>query len=83
MSKPGRNTVAMPATYVPRKEADFVEEPICVLKVELDGGENIQHISVYEGQIAEEIVHDFAVKWNLSENAKMRLLQQINTQING
>ena len=25
------------------------EEPICVLKVELDGGENIQHIKVYEG----------------------------------
>ena len=54
------------------------DEPICVLKVELDGGENVQHISVYEGQIAEEIVDDFGRKFNLSENAKHRLLTQIN-----
>lgn len=53
-----------------------------MLKVELDGGENVQHISVYEGQIAEEIVQDFGMKFNLSENAKLRLLQQIDAQIN-
>jgi hypothetical protein len=54
------------------------EEPICVLKVELDGGENIQHIKVYEGQLPEEIVDEFGRKFNLSERAKFRLLEQIN-----
>lgn len=51
------------------------EEPICVLKVELDGGENIQHIKVYEGQLPEEIVDEFGRKFNLSERAKFRLLE--------
>lgn len=54
------------------------EEPICVLKVELDGGENIQHIKVFEGQLPEEIVDEFGRKFNLSERAKFRLLEQIN-----
>ena len=63
----------------PRQKAYNYDEPICVLKVELDGGENVQHISVYEGQIAEEIVDDFGRKFNLSENAKHRLLTQINS----
>jgi len=35
------------------------EEPICVLKVELDGGQNVQLLRVFEGQIPEEIVDDF------------------------
>jgi hypothetical protein len=35
------------------------EEPICVLKVELDGGQNVQLLRVYEGQIPEEIVEEF------------------------
>lgn len=35
------------------------EEPICVLKVELDGGQNVQLLRVYEGQIPEEIVDEF------------------------
>lgn len=51
------------------------EEPICVLKVELDGGENIQHIKVFEGQLPEDIVEDFGRKFNLSERAKFRLLE--------
>jgi len=58
------------------------QEPICVLKVELDGGENVQHIRVFEGQLPEEIVEDFGRKFNLSERAKFRLLDQINEQIN-
>lgn len=64
------------------KKRDDEEEPICVLKVELDGGENIQHIKVYEGQLPEEIVDEFGRKFNLSERAKFRLLEQINEQIN-
>jgi hypothetical protein len=65
-----------------KKRAEMEEEPICVLKVELDGGENIQHIKVYEGQLPEEIVDEFGRKFNLSERAKFRLLEQINEQIN-
>lgn len=59
-----------------RGQADnqFDEEPICVLKVELDGGDNVQHITVYEGEVAEDIVEEFGRKFNLSENAKSRLL---------
>jgi len=64
------------------KKRQEEEEPICVLKVELDGGENIQHIKVYEGQLPEEIVDEFGRKFNLSERAKFRLLEQINEQIN-
>jgi len=64
------------------KNSQMSEEPICVLKVELDGGENIQHIKVYEGQLPEDIVEEFGQKFNLSERAKYRLLDQINDQIN-
>jgi hypothetical protein len=45
-----------------------------VLKVELDGGENVQYISIFEGQNPNSIVADFGKKFNLSENAKNRLL---------
>jgi hypothetical protein len=45
------------------------------LKVELDDGANVQHIKVYEGQQPEGIVEDFGRKFNLSENAKGRLLE--------
>ena len=57
------------------------EEPICVLKVELDGGQNVQLLRVYEGQIPEEIVEDFGAKFNISENAKHKLLSRIYEQI--
>ena len=53
------------------------EEPLCILKVELDGGANVQLIKVYEGQLPEEIVNNFGAKFNLSERAKYRLLDQI------
>jgi hypothetical protein len=61
----------------PKPQPDLLQEdePICVLKVELDGGENIQHIKVYDGQLPEDIVEDFGRKFNLSERAKFRLLE--------
>jgi len=65
-----------------KSKSSLSEDPICVLKVELDGGENIQHIKVYEGQLPEDIVEEFGKKFNLSERAKYRLLDQINDQIN-
>lgn len=57
------------------------EEPICVLKVELDGGQNVQLLRVYDGQIPEEIVEEFGQKFNVSENAKHKLLSRIYEQI--
>jgi hypothetical protein len=53
-----------------------VEEPICVLKIELDG-ENIEEIKVFENDNPVEIVRKFGDNFNLSENARQRLLQQI------
>lgn len=48
-----------------------------MLKVELDGGQNVQLLRVYDGQIPEEIVEEFGQKFNVSENAKHKLLSRI------
>ena len=52
------------------------EEPICVLKIELDG-EHVEEIRIYEGDKPDEIVEEFGQQFNLSDNAKRRLLMQI------
>ena len=57
-----------------------VEEPICVLKIELDG-RNIEEIKVFENDNPEVIVQEFGENFNLSQNAMQRLLDQINEQI--
>lgn len=44
------------------------EEPICVLKIELDG-EHVEEIKVFEGDQPEEIVNRFGKQFNLSESA--------------
>ena len=46
-----------------------VEEPICVLKIELDG-RNIEEIKVFENDNPEMIVKEFGDNFNLSHNAK-------------
>jgi hypothetical protein len=65
--------------------ADFVRksdkkatrrEPICVLKVELDGN-HTEKIQVFHGEDPEIIVQKFGNEFNLSANAKNRLLSQI------
>lgn len=58
-----------------------LEDPICVLKIELDGGQKVEHIKIYEGQRPIYIANMFARKYNLSENAKVRLLEEINRQM--
>ena len=58
----------------------MVEEPICVLKIELDG-ENIEEIKVFENDDPAEIVRKFGDNFNLSQNARQRLLEQIEEQI--
>lgn len=57
-----------------------VEEPICVLKIELDG-EHIEEIKVFENDDPNEIVQKFGNDFNLSQNARQRLLEQIQEQI--
>ena len=51
-----------------------VEEPICVLKVELDG-EHIEEIKIFENDDPSKIVHEFGLTFNLSDNACARLLE--------
>ena len=55
-------------------EPPQVEEPICVLKIELDG-EHVEEIKVYENDEPYEIVQRFGKEFNLSDKAKQRLLE--------
>ena len=50
------------------------------MKIELDGN-NTEVIEVFDGQNPEDIVQEFAERFNLSDNAKARLLVQVNRQI--
>ena len=52
------------STYLP-----VVEEPICVLKIELDG-QNVEEIRVFENDDPNEIVDKFGQQFNLSNNAR-------------
>lgn len=58
------------------KNYQQLEEPICVLKIELDGA-HVEEIKVYENDDPKVIVQKFGKQFNLSENAKGRLLVQI------
>lgn len=53
------------------------EEPICVLKIERDIS-NIDEILVYENDEPEDIVEEYGRKFKLTENAKKRLLKNVN-----
>ena len=53
------------------------EEPICVLKIERDIS-NIDEILVYENDEPEDIVEEYGRKFKLTENAKKRLLRNVN-----
>jgi hypothetical protein len=68
-AKPAAQTSRRPInSYLP-----VVEEPICVLKIELDG-EHIEEIKVFENDDPNEIVQKFGNDFNLSQNARQRLL---------
>lgn len=56
------------------------EAPICILKVELDG-ENIQQLKVYKNDNPSHVVNSFAKKFNLSDKASQRLLDQIHFEL--
>lgn len=51
-----------------------------MLKIELDG-RNIEEIKVFENDNPQKIVSQFGHKFNLSDTAMARLLDQINEQI--
>jgi len=82
MSAAGRGP--LPAGSAQRSQMNMstntVEEPICVLKIELDG-EHIEEIKVFENDDPNEIVQKFGNDFNLSQNARQRLLEQIQEQI--
>lgn len=52
------------------------------MKVELDNGQNVQLLKVFENDNPEAVVSAFASKYNISEKAKAKLLQRIYEQIN-
>jgi hypothetical protein len=58
-----------------------MEEPICVLKVELDNGQNVQLLKVFENDNPEVVVTEFANKFNISQKARGKLLERIYEQI--
>ena len=58
------------------KNYEPLEEPICVLKIELDGA-HVEEIKVYENDDPKVIVQKFGKQFNLSDDAKNRLLIQI------
>jgi hypothetical protein len=63
-------------TYLPT-----VEEPICVLNIELDGEHN-EEIKILENDDPAEVVQRFGDRFNLSTNARENLIKQIREQIN-
>jgi len=58
-----------------------MDEPICVLKVELDNGQNVQLLKVFENDNPEAVVTEFANKFNISQKARGKLLERIYEQI--
>lgn len=51
-----------------------------MLKIERDQA-NVDEILVYENDEPEDIVEEYGRKFKLTENAKMRLLKNVNEQI--
>ena len=75
-NRPVPASLSKPAQWPLNSYLPVVEEPICVLKIELDG-EHIEEIKVFENDDPHEIVEKFGNNFNLSQNARERLLEQI------
>jgi hypothetical protein len=69
--RPGGSGTKRTPTYLPT-----VEEPICVLNIELDGQQN-EDIKIFEGDDPAKVVQEFGDRFNLSKNARDNLLEQI------
>lgn len=66
----------------PQEVPSLDEEPICVMKLELNDGYNVQTLKVFAHDVPEDIVENFAIKHNLSEKAKNQLLENVYEQLN-
>ena len=55
-------------------------DPICVLSVELDG-DHTEKIRVYRNQKPDDIVDTFCRQFNLSDNGRRRLRDQVCYQV--
>lgn len=68
----------------PQKKAENPRQgdndPICVLKIELDG-EHVEEIKLYRQDEPHELVQRFGEQFNLCENAKQKLFDQIQEQL--
>ena len=61
-------------------ELDTVEEPICVLRIELDGARS-EDLKVFENDDPETVVDEFCSRFNLSKVGKRKLLEQVKEQL--
>lgn len=61
--QPVKSARGLPRTF--NSYLPVVEEPICVLKIELDG-ENVEEIKVFENDDPKQIVSKFGDDFNLS-----------------
>lgn len=58
------------------------QEPICVLKLELNNARGgVKYLKIYERDEPEDIVENFAIEHNLSEQAKDQLLRNVFDQL--
>ena len=57
-----------------------LREPICILKVEIDG-DQVETLSLYDGEKPQDVVLNFGKQFNLTDNAMKRLLKQILAQL--
>ena len=63
------------SSYLP-----IVDEPICTLKIELNGN-RIEQLKIFENDDPYEIVHRFGEEFELSKNARRKLLENIQEQM--
>lgn len=62
----------------PAQFASMEEEPICEMRVQLtDSYKGVETLKIYERDIPEDVVENFAIMHNLSEKAKNNLLANV------
>ena len=59
------------------EKPDDKGELICVMNIELDGGKTMTFIEIYDQDEPKQVVSQFGEKYNLSNNAQSRLLEQV------
>lgn len=79
--KPPMNPVRTPQlSKFKYTELDTVEEPICVLRIELDGARS-EDLKVFENDDPQTVVDEFCSRFNLSKHGKRKLLDQVKEQL--